>query len=68
VDDVEVEVVKAPVCELLPADGLHFVSFVEGVPELGDDEQIFSLYETILDCSSNAFASFFLVAVICGTC
>lgn len=38
VDQVEVEIVDAPVGQLLLDDGLHALAIVEGVPELGDDE------------------------------
>ncbi len=62
--DVEVEVVDAPVCELLAADGLDSVAVVEGVPELGYEEKIFALDEAFLDGAGDAFAGFLFVAVI----
>lgn len=65
VDDEEIEIVDAPVCELLFADWLYFVAVVEGVPELADDEEVFAFDEAIFDCSCYAFAGFFLIAVIC---
>ena len=40
VDDVQVEVVDAPVAELLLADGLDAVAVVERIPELGDEEEV----------------------------
>jgi hypothetical protein len=66
VHDVEVKVVNAPVCELLAADGLDFVAFVEGVPELGDEEEVFALHEALFDGAGDAFAGFFFVAVVLG--
>lgn len=62
--DVQVKVVDAPVFELLAADGLDFVAFVEGVPEFGDEEEVLAFDEAIFDCASYAFAGFFLVSVI----
>ena len=47
-DDVEVEVVDAPVLELLFADGLDAVVVVVGVPEFGDEKEIFSLHYAFL--------------------
>ena len=64
VHDVQVEVVDAPVGQLLAADGLHLVAVVEGVPELGDEEEVFALDEAIFNGSGDTFASFFLVAVV----
>jgi hypothetical protein len=64
VDDVEVEIIDSPICELFAADGLDFVAFMEGVPELGDEEEFFAGDETIFDCAGDAFASFSFVAVV----
>ena len=63
-NEVEVEIVDAPVCELLAADGLDSVAVVEGVPELGDEEKIFALDEAFFDGAGHAFAGFLFVAVI----
>jgi len=38
VDKEEVEVLDAPVCQLLLGNLLDLVAVVEGVPELADDE------------------------------
>jgi hypothetical protein len=65
-DDEEVEIVDAPVCELLLADGLDFVAVMEGIPEFANQEEIFALDETVFDCSGNSFTCFLLVAVICN--
>ena len=62
--DVQVEVVDAPVCELLLGDRLDLVGVVEGVPELRDDEEIFALYETFLDGAGNTLAALGFVAII----
>jgi hypothetical protein len=37
---------------------------VERVPELGDEEEVFAFDEAFFDGSGDAFASFFLVAVV----
>ena len=55
-DDVEVEVVDAPVVELLFADGLDVFVAVVGVPEFGDEEEIFSLHYTFLDGAGDTLA------------
>lgn len=60
----EVEVFEAPVRELLAEDGLNLVFLVEGVPQLGDDEDIFALDETVLDGTGYTLAGLLLVAVI----
>lgn len=64
--DVQVEVVDVPVGELLAADGLDFVAVVEAVPELGDDEEVLTLDETILDGAGDTLTALDLVAVVCG--
>lgn len=66
VHDVEVEVLEAPIGELLARDGLDLWAVVEGVPELGDDEEIFTLYQAVLDGAGDALAGLFLVAVVCS--
>lgn len=65
VHNEEIEVLQAPVCELLAGNGLNLVTIVEGVPELADDEEVLTLHQAILDSAGNALTSFFLVAVIC---
>lgn len=64
--DVQIEVVDVPVGELLAADGLDFVAVVEAVPELGDDEEVLTLDETILDGAGNTLTALDLVAVVFG--
>ena len=64
VHDVEVKVVDAVVLELLLADGLDVLLVVEGVPELGDDEQLLTLDDAFLDGAGNTLASLLLVAVV----
>ena len=39
-DNVEVEVVDVPVCKLFLAYGRDAFRVVEGVPELGDEEEV----------------------------
>ena len=64
VDDVKIKIVNVPVLELLLANGLDLLLVMEGVPELGDDEELFSLNETILDRSRDTLAALDLVAVV----
>jgi hypothetical protein len=64
VDEVEVEVVDPPVAELLADDGLDFVGVVEGVPELGDDEELLALDDALLDGAGYALSALDLVAII----
>jgi hypothetical protein len=40
---------------------------VEGVPQLGDDEEILTLDEAILDGTGNTLTALLLVAVVCTT-
>lgn len=63
-DDVEVKVVDTPVLELLLADWLDALVVVERVPELGNDEELLTLDETVLDGAGNTLTSFLLVAVV----
>lgn len=65
VDNEQVEVVKAPVGQLLAADGLDAVTVVEAVPELGHNEELFTLHNSFLNGTGNTLASLDLVAVIC---
>lgn len=55
-NDVEVEVVDAPILELLFADGFDVLVVVEGIPEFGDEKEIFSLHYTFLDGACNTLA------------
>lgn len=64
-NDVEIEVVDAPVLELLFADGLDAVVVVVGVPQFGDEEEIFSLHYTFFDGAGDTLAGFDFVAVVC---
>lgn len=66
--DEEVEVVDSPVCKLLLGDGLDAGAFVEGVPELGDEEEVFAFDEAVFDGAGYAFAGFFFVAVVWWGC
>lgn len=52
------------VFELLLANGLHTLFIVEGIPQLGDYEQLLALDESVLDGSCKALTGFFLVTVI----
>lgn len=64
VDEVQVEVVDTPVRKLLAADGLDLVALVEGVPQLGNDEEILALHNAFLDGTGNTLASLNLIAVV----
>lgn len=64
-NDIEIEVVDAPVFELLFADRLNTVMVVEGVPELGDEEEIFALDDALFDSTSNTLARLDFVTVVC---
>ena len=57
-------VLKTPPLELLAADRLHLVSLVEGVPELGDNEQILALDETLIDGALDTLSALLLVTVV----
>lgn len=65
VHDVEVEVVDAPVLELLFANGFDARAVVEGVPEFGDEEEVGAFDEAVFDGAGDALAGFDFVAVIC---
>jgi hypothetical protein len=41
--DEEIEIVNAPIRKLFLGNWLNSVAIVEGVPELADNEEIFSL-------------------------
>lgn len=64
VDEEEVEVVDLPVGELAAADGLDLVLCVEGLPELGDDEEVLALDDALLDGAGDAVAALRFVAVV----
>jgi hypothetical protein len=64
VDEVEVEVVDAPVRELLLGDGLDLLGVVERVPQLGDEEEVFALYDAFFNGASDTLARLDFVAVI----
>jgi hypothetical protein len=65
VDDVQVEVVDTPVGQLLAADGLDLLTLVESLPELANDEEVFALYEAVLDGASYTLTALDFVAVVC---
>lgn len=65
VDQEEVKVVNLPVGKLLAGDRLDLVLVVESLPQLGDDEEILTLHETILDGAGNTLTTLFLIAIVC---
>ena len=64
VDNVQVEIVDAPVCELLFADRPDPVVVVEGIPELGDEEEVGTFDYPFFDGSRDALAGLLFVAVV----
>ena len=64
-DDVEVEVVDAPVLQLLLGDWLDTLLVVERIPKLGNDEELLTLDETILNGAGDTLTSLDLVSVVC---
>ena len=67
VDDEEIEVVDAPVGQLLSADWLDLLELVERLPELGDDEELLPLHDSVLDSTSDSLSALLLVAIICDS-
>jgi len=65
VDEEEIEVVDLPVGELLAGDGLDVLLVVVCLPELGDDEEVLSLHDALLDGTGNTLTTGLLVAVVC---
>jgi hypothetical protein len=64
VDVVDVEVVDAPVSQLLLDNGLDLLRVVERVPEFGDKDEVFALDEAVFDGTGDALAAFYFVAVV----
>ena len=64
VDDVEVEVVNAPIFQLLFTDRLNSVVVVEGIPEFGDKEEVGAFDYAFFDCASDALTGFLFVAIV----
>ena len=67
VDEVQVEVLKTPVSELLAGNWANLVLVMERVPELGNNEELLALDETVLDGAGNTLTSLLLVAVVAGS-
>lgn len=65
VDEEEVKVVDLPVGELAAGDGLDVLLVMVCLPELGDDEEVLSLYDAFLDGAGNTLTTGLLIAVIC---
>lgn len=64
VNQIKVKVFETKVLELLAGNGLDFVAVVEGVPELGDDEQFFALDEAVFESAGDTLADFFFISVV----
>jgi len=67
VNQVQIEVLKLQICEGLLAGHFNLISSVEGVPQLADDEKIFSINETFSDGAFDTFTDFLLITVVTGT-
>lgn len=63
-DDIQVEVVDAPVGQLLFANGLDAFLVVESIPQLGHDKELLALHEAVFDSACDALAALNFVAVI----
>jgi len=57
--------VTYPVSELLLGNGNDTLLLVERVPELGDNEEVLTLDEAVLDGTGDTLTSLLLVAVVC---
>lgn len=66
VDEEEVEVVDLPVGELAAGDGLDLVLVVEGLPQLGDNEEVLTLHKAVLDGAGDTLTTLLLVAIVCS--
>lgn len=64
VHDVQVEVVDTQIGQLLAGDGLNLLAVVEAVPQLGDEEEVLALDDTLLDGTSDTLADLDLIAVV----
>lgn len=65
VDNVEVEVVDSPICELFLRNWLDLLRIVERVPELGYDEQVLALHQALVDGAGDTLSGFYLISVVC---
>ena len=64
VDVEQVKVLEAPPGELLLRDRRDALGLVEGVPELGHDEELLTRHEAVLDGARDSLAALLLVAVV----
>lgn len=64
VDQEEIKVVDSVVFKLLLANGTDTLFFMERVPQLGNNEELLALDETVLDGAGETFASFLFVSVV----
>jgi len=67
VDQKEIEVLKTPISKGALGELNSMVLLVEGVPELGSDENFLTLDDTISNGTADTFTALLLVAVILGT-
>lgn len=64
VDEEEVKVVNLPVGKLLAGDGLDLVLVVESLPQLGDNEELLALHDTLLNGAGDTLTTLLLVTII----
>lgn len=64
VDDVKIEVSETEVLQRSLKSWSDMLSLVEGVPKLGDNEEVFSLDSSGLDDATDSFSDFLLVSII----
>lgn len=66
VHDEEIEVLNTPVSEHALADGLNMLLLVVSLPELGDNEEILTLDDTLLNGAADTLTALLLVTVVCS--
>ena len=64
VDVVKIEVVKTKVLKRLSACSLDILGTVVGIPKLGDNEQLSSSNNTLIDCALDTLAYFDFVTIV----
>jgi hypothetical protein len=62
--DVQVEIDLTPVRQRLQARFFYAFFFVEGVLDLGNDEELFTVHQAIFYCSRNALACFHFISAV----
>jgi hypothetical protein len=60
----EENILKSPPLQLFPDNGFHALLLVEGVPELGNNEEVLALHQALVNGSLDTLARLLLVPVI----